>query len=260
MQPPSPAAAAIEVVHTVVKTTDPAEAIFNRLKKKMRWEIRQALIFTDELLDVGSDGIEDFYRLYRTHQHRLGTPTIGVEFFRGMFAHLDKNAKLFAIRKDGEMIAAMICVAMASGWSSEYVALHQGLRRTDIGYALYWKVIEWMSQHGVALLDLGRSTPNSGVHRFKQKWSGSDLYVRYGYFGRHVGNSLTASRAMREGKTFRQRVWRNLPACGGRIAPDRGCGGMIHSAREPTCLETSKWRRQNGKSIMVSEREQCPRP
>jgi hypothetical protein len=208
----SPAAAGIEVVHTVVDTRDPADVIFERLKKKMRWEIRQALNFADELRELAGEGTEDFYRLYRAHQHHLGTPVVGLDFFNGMFAHLGNDARMFAIIKDGNMAAAMICVSTASGWSSEYVAFDQALRRADVGYALYWKVIEWMSLHETTAFDLGRSTPGSGVHRFKQKWRGSDIHIRYNYFGARLGKSFHAAKAMREGRTLRQQVWRMLPA------------------------------------------------
>lgn len=211
IDPSVPAAGRIEVVHTVVNTDGEASTIFRRLKKKVRWEIRQALDFADELKELGGEGVTDFYRLYRTHQHHLGTPVIDLDFFNGMFAHLGSDARMFAINKNGNMVAAMICVSTASGWSSEYVAFDQSLRRADIGYSLYWKVIQWMSCHDVATFDLGRSTPDSGVHRFKQKWSGSDIYIRYNYFGPRLRTAFYTAKDMREGRTLRQKLWRLLP-------------------------------------------------
>jgi hypothetical protein len=74
-------------------------------------------------------------------------------------------------------------------------------------------VIEWMSANRVATFDLGRSTPESGVHRFKQKWGGTDDSRRYFFYGRDAPMRAEKMGALRHGATTRQKLWAAMPAC-----------------------------------------------
>lgn len=203
--------AEIDVVHTVVDTQFPSEKLFAHIGKKDRWLIRQVLKNKYEMFEMGSEHVNEFYRLYSRHQHDLGTPAPDAEFFHAMFTRLGDRVKLFGVMNKQTMRAAMICVRNGAGWASEYVALDPAFRRSDIGYVLYWKVIEWMANNSPGIFDLGRSTAGSGVHAFKKKWGSTDIFYKYGFYGPHYHSALAAMRNLRTGRTLKQRIWRALP-------------------------------------------------
>jgi lipid II:glycine glycyltransferase (peptidoglycan interpeptide bridge formation enzyme) len=210
--------AEIEVVHTILDTRAPSADLMASIKKKDRWTIRQSLKGTAKLIEGGGDRLEAFYRLYAAHQHRLGTPAPGAGLFRSLFRNLGERIKMFCLVEDDELLAAMICVASGSGWSSEYVALQQRHQEKDLGYLLYWRVIEWMSEHRVPKFDLGRSTPGSGVHQFKQKWGGTNDFRRYILYGPQAASRAKKIGALRHGATREQRLWAAMPGGVARIA------------------------------------------
>jgi hypothetical protein len=203
--------AEVEVVHTVVDTRLSSEKLFARIRKKDRWLLRQALKNKDEMVEMGPEHVTDFYRLYSRHQHDLGTPAPAAEFFHAMFARLGDAAKLFGVLNERTIRGFMICVRNGAGWASEYVALDPAFRGFDVGYILYWKVIEWMANNSPGIFDLGRSTAGSGVHAFKRKWGSTDIIYKYAFYGPHSPSATAAMKNLRTGRTLKQRIWRAFP-------------------------------------------------
>lgn len=199
------------VVHTVIDTSRSHEFLLASLKKKVRWEIRQCrdLIF-EETLDSFKK-LEQFHSIFSDHQRRLGTPAFGQGYFAAVFHHLGNKARLFTLEREGAMVGGMVVVRTSGGWSSLYAAMDEGARKGDGGYFLYWKVIEWMCLQGVSEFDLGRSTPEGGVHRFKTKWGGRDIEKVYCLFGSRAAKQIAETSRMRNGQTLKQRAWRRLP-------------------------------------------------
>ena len=212
----SVADATFPVVHTVVDTTRPAEKLMATLGKKVRWEIRQSRDLTFAEAACSPEELARFHRIFADHQQRLGTPAPGAAFFPAIFRHLGCRARLFTINQAGTMTGGMVVVATSQGWTSLYAAIEEQAREADGGYFLYWRVLEWMCGHGAFRFDLGRSTPDSGVHRFKKKWAGSDTIKIYGYFGERAAARIAAMNVIRSGQTLKQKVWKHLPppVCG----------------------------------------------
>lgn len=207
----------LEVVHTVVDTLRPTENLWLGLKKKVRWAIRQhcALDFVER---HGDADLICFHRLYSDHQRRLGTPAVGSSALSAMWRRLGDRMKLFVAMQNERMVAGMVVVRYGGGWSSIYAAQAAEARNSNVGYFLYWKVLEWMCENGVASFDLGRSVPGEGVHRFKRKWGGVDVTKLYGYYGPRGAKMASAASRARGGDSIAQQMWRRLPDSLARMA------------------------------------------
>lgn len=201
----------LPVVHTVVDTARSAERLLAAIGKKVRWQIRQCRDLSFAEVAPSCDALARFHRIFADHQRRLGTPAPGSRFFPAIFRNLGNRARLFTVSRSGTMVGGMVVVANGQGWASLYAAIEEKDRDADGGYFLYWKVLEWMCGQGVSRFDLGRSTPDSGVHRFKKKWADSDVVKIYGYFGSDAATRVAAMNVMRKGQTLKQQVWKHLP-------------------------------------------------
>jgi hypothetical protein len=209
-----PADSALRTVHTIIDTTQSAETLWAALKAKTRWGVRKSesqdvLIERDERFD----GLDAFYGLYALHMRELGTPVFGKRMFRAMLSHLGaERLRLYLVRRGGQLLGGMLCVVHGAWWTDLYAIV----RRTDeieyANYQLYWHVIRDASESGVQAFDLGRSSPDSTVHRFKQKWVGRDEDVIYHFYASRERSrrDFGLLRETRE-KGLRQRVWSRLP-------------------------------------------------
>lgn len=201
----------LPVVHSIIDTARGAADLIASLKQKVRWEIRQCNGL--EFVESREPGeVSRFHCIFADHQQRLGTPAQGQKFFPAIFRNLGAHAKLFYVTKSGVMEGGMVVVRSGRGWASLYAAMNEDARDHSGGYFLYWKVLEWMCMNGVPEFDLGRSTPDSGVHRFKGKWGGIDVTKIYGYFGPKGSNSAASMARIRGEQTLKQKIWKTLPA------------------------------------------------
>jgi len=201
----------IQVVHTLIDTSKPLDMLFGALKKKTRWLVRGCAGLDFNALEGTPSELEQFQRLYAQSQHRVGTPVPSRKFFPAIFKHFGKRVRLFSVSLQGQMIAGMVCVSDATGWTSLYAARDPAPMAANNGYLLYWGVIEWMHKNNVLQFDLGRSAPGSGVHKFKSKWGGTDVYHDHLYYGNQASASIDNFKKIHSGYTLKQRVWQALP-------------------------------------------------
>jgi hypothetical protein len=130
-----------------------------------------------------------------------------------MRAHLGpERVRLYLVRVSGRVIGGMLCLVNAGRWTSYFAAVAAWPGAEFANYTLYWHVICDASSKGVAEFDLGRSTPDSNVHIFKQRWGGFDVEVPYHFYparGRSVGNAGLLR--FKASPSLPQQVWSRLP-------------------------------------------------
>ncbi len=201
----------IQVVHTFVDTSQPPDVLLRTINKKTRWSVRQAAKNGYMFREGGESDLRDFYAVYARNVRRLGTPVISLKTMKAIFSNLGPLCKLFMVHNSGFVVGGMLCIANGSGWSSFYAAVDQAAQNKFANYLLYWKVIEWMCERGSTVFDLGRSTPDSGVHHFKHKWSNRDVTFDYSYYGPAARKQCARFSEIRSSMTMKQKIWSRLP-------------------------------------------------
>jgi hypothetical protein len=218
-----PASLTQPTVRTFITTSLPAETLWSRVKKKSRWGVRQAEKQSIRVEhDSGQCGLEDFYRTYAEHMHGLGTPVMGLDAFRAMRTNLGtEHLRLYLVKHGKRLLGGMLCIVQANRWTDYYAIVRPSDESEFANYLLYWFVIRDASACGVSRLDLGRSTPDSNVHRFKQKWGGVDVEVPYHFYpapNAHLRD--IGLQHLKRGKGLPQRIWSHLPlALCNRLGP-----------------------------------------
>jgi len=208
------AAVAVATVHTIISTDRPSEALWAAVKKKTRWAIRQTeKVGVTVEQDTGLGQLHDFYDVYAARMRDLGTPVVGWRAFDAMRTYLGvSRLRLYLVKYDNRPIGGMLCVVNGNRWTDLYAAAQVTEATEFANYLLYWHVIRDASALGVASLNLGRSTPDSGVHMFKRKWGGADVKIPYHFYPASDARPRDMGlQEMKLHKGLTQRVWSRLP-------------------------------------------------
>lgn len=204
----------VPTIRTVITTDQPTDVLWAAIRKKTRWALRQAEKQPLRIeYDSRLEGLADFYVVYSTHMRDLGTPVIGFDAFHAIRAHLGAGRlRLYLVKYNGGLIGGMVCIANGDRWTDYFAAVRLTPEIEFANYLLYWHVIRDAAQLGISRLDLGRSTPGSGVHLFKRKWGGVDAEVRYRFYvAPNARPRDLGLRRLKGGKGLPQRLWSHLP-------------------------------------------------
>ena len=210
----STTAIAAPTVHTIIETHRPREQLWAAIAKKTRWAIRkaeQAGIVVEH--DPALQRLNEFYLAYARRMRDLGTPVSGWAPLAAMARYLGvERLRLYVVKHHGRTLGGMLCVTHGNHWTDLYAAVNGTEGTQFANYLLYWRAISDASDLGVASLDLGRSTPDSGVHLFKRKWGGIDVDVPYHFFPAAGANPRDMGlQRMKQDKSLLQRAWSWLP-------------------------------------------------
>lgn len=182
LRSPAPLPIALPVSHrkitVVLDLPATAEALFQRFPAKLRSQIRRP---DKEGIAVrfGMDQLEPFHAVFREHMRDLGTPALPLRFFRALAAGLAHRI-WFAVAYHGSTPVAAGAGFHWQGtveitWASALARYN----RFAPNMGLYWAAIQWAIAQGAGRFDFGRCTPDSGTHRFKRQWGGSDLPLHW---------------------------------------------------------------------------------
>ena len=213
----------VSTVRTLIPTDRPIEALWGSVKKKTRWAIRQN---QNQLIAIEHDPtlatFNDFYLAYAARMRDLGTPVIGLRAFDAVRTRLGAaRLRLYVVRHRSRLIGGMLCIINGARWTDYFAAVRLVPEAPFANYLLYWHVIRDAASLGISRLDLGRSSPGSGVHLFKRKWGGIDIEVPYRFYpAANARPRDMGLQGMKQKKGLAQRLWSQLPtAAANRLGP-----------------------------------------
>ena len=205
---------------TVVLSLDGgADAVFGRLKPKVRSQVRRAQK-EGVSYRFGRECVDDFHAVFARHMRDLGTPAQPRSFFRAIADRFGDDAWFGCAYLDSRPIA---CGA-GLRWNDEFeITWASSLRewnRISANMGLYWAFIERAANAGHSRFNFGRCTPGSPTHRYKQQWGAEDQPLWW-----YQGNSQQGSGTPSPDSphyALASRLWRHLPVgvatvLGGRV-------------------------------------------
>lgn len=204
----------VDVVHTMIDVSLTSTEIWPSLNTHTRRGIRKGLK-KRLVCELDNSSVDAFYEIYSKRMQELGTPVMGPCLMRAMKHYMPNNFNLFVLRQGNRVVGGKVCIDTSSKRSNLYASTQFDVMRQGGNYSLYWHVIESTCKtENILTYDLGRSTPESGVHLFKKKWRGKDKFVSYGYYfapGKKAALSIDKVN-LRNGGSLRQRIWSHLPS------------------------------------------------
>ena len=211
-----------EYVMSIIDTRRTSEEMWQQIKKKTRWYIRQGEKQGFSIrVDSDLAKVDAFYALYAAHVHRLGTPVMSGRMMQAMARYLGpQRLRLLLVERGSKIVGGMMTVVANRGFLDLYALVQHDLRNTAAGYLLYWKALELASREGAAELNLGRSSAGSGTHLFKMKWGGRDEPLIYRCYSAAGDAGADALEKYRRKGTLMQGMWKRLPLwAANRIGP-----------------------------------------
>ena len=190
-----------EKVSYFLELQDDAEIQFSRFKAKLRSQIRKA---KKNGLTVNTSHLEDFFPVYVSSMHRLGSPHLPKNFFNEIIKkYKNGNLEVFAVKKNDMVIGASIVLSFNNFIEVCWAATYKEYNYLAPNMLLYWSMIKYSINNNIKVFSFGRSTKNSGSFRFKKQWGAEEVQLIWNYSKpKHfnIGDFKLLS--------F---IWRNLP-------------------------------------------------
>ncbi|MCF8294571.1 MAG: GNAT family N-acetyltransferase [Bacteroidales bacterium] len=128
--------------------------------------------------------IGDFFRVYRKNLKRLGSPHLPERFFQ-MLVQRYQGGQLYGIvlYRNQQPVAGAINLGYGNFVENNWFASDWELRSQYISYRLNWLLIQEAIIQHFGIYSFGRSTKDSGVHRYKKQWNTYDVPLVWSYTG-----------------------------------------------------------------------------
>lgn len=163
------------------------EKMWSSLGHKVRTDIRKARKSELTAEFRGEEVLDDYYEVFAENMRNLGTPVYSRKFFLEMLRAFPSETFICIVRYHGSPVAVSFLMGyretVEAGWSASryrYLSIKPNM-------FLYWKILCFAGERGFHLFDFGRSTIDSGTHRFKMQWGGKEIPLQWDYWVRNGG-------------------------------------------------------------------------
>lgn len=161
-------------VNLVLPLAPDPEAVFARIDRAARSQIRKAER-SGLSIDVGGrEHLDAFFAIFATRMHELGSPVHAKSFFEAIFNHFGTRARIVLATKGETPIGGLMALATHDTVTVPWAASLREYAACCPNMLLYWEAIRAASRDGFRRFDFGRSTRNSGTYRFKRQWGAQD--------------------------------------------------------------------------------------
>ena len=162
-----------EHVHWVVDVTPGVGALWERLDRNIRRQIRMAQRNGLAVeIDRTGEGSKAFYDVYSRYAHRSGTPLFGRAFLQRVIASFPGGFDIALVRRGNDVLGAFFQMEVGAGVFGLWGATLGQYRELRPGYLAYWELIRYAAENGYRFLDMGRSPAGSTASSFKGQWGG----------------------------------------------------------------------------------------
>jgi FemAB-related protein (PEP-CTERM system-associated) len=145
------------------------EKLLQALPRDTRYAVRKSmkagLEWTEDLSD------EEFYEIYASSVHRLGTPVFSRQLFTGLRREFGKQCRLFGVRKNGIAIAGVLTFYFGGKVLPYYGGALPEYYKDSPNNFMYWSLMAQSCQEGFQEFDFGRSKQGTGSFAFKSAWN-----------------------------------------------------------------------------------------
>ncbi|MFK8053044.1 MAG: FemAB family XrtA/PEP-CTERM system-associated protein [Woeseiaceae bacterium] len=202
-----------------LKLPETGDQMFADFSKKLRAQIRRPKKAGAESAIGGIELLDDFYAIVSRKYRDLGVPIYGKDWFRQLLLWQPEHSHIAVVRLEGEIVAAGLLVGDRGRMEVPYAASVREHDKLSVNMLLYWAMIETSIERGYQHFDFGRTTPDSGTHRFKRQWGAEPVQLYWHYWLRDGG---PAPKLNADNGKFGLAVslWRKLPVwLANRIGP-----------------------------------------
>jgi FemAB-related protein (PEP-CTERM system-associated) len=186
------------------------EELWKGFSPKMRKRIRYARKHGLESEWGGAEAVDSFFRVFAVNMRNLGTPVYPRAWFENICRNLKGEIRILALRENGRPVASAFLIAFRDTLELPWAASVPESREKFSPLLLYCTLLEWATENGFRRVDLGRCTPGSGNHEFKQRWTSEEIPLHW-YYWLAPGVALPALRPDNPRYRLATSLWKRLP-------------------------------------------------
>jgi hypothetical protein len=189
---------------TVLPLQADADQQFQQFSSNLRRKIRKCASNKINFKIGKSVLLTDFYEVYSCNMHRLGSPAQPLKWFSTLIEKYDNGNSIICCAYIGKKaVGASFMLEYQGFYEACWVSTLEKYNKLYVSYGLYWETIKYAIEGNGAQFSFGRSTIDSGVHKFKQQWGGTDLQLFWNY-------SHPLGKNVRKFKVL-PKIWKLLP-------------------------------------------------
>ena len=186
-------------------STDP---LWNSFDRKLRSRVRKPMK-EGVVVRFGADQVVPFFHVFAQRMRELGTPVQPRFLFETLAETFPDDSWFGCAYYQGRPIAGGCGFRWAGEYEMTWSAALSEYKPIAPNMLLYWSFMERAVAEGVSTFNFGRSTPDSGTHRFKQQWGSYDVPLWWYQLSAEPG--VTTPSPTDGAYAWGPRIWKRLP-------------------------------------------------
>lgn len=151
------------------------EAMWKALSSNNRRKVNKATKTGMTAEAEGAAALDIFYEIFADNMRNLGTPVYARKLFSEVLRAFPQDTEIVVVRLHGKPIAAAFLISFRDGTEATWMCSYWQYLSLQPNMLLYWTILRIAGERGIRWFDFGRSTRDSGTHKFKQLWDTSDV-------------------------------------------------------------------------------------
>jgi FemAB-related protein (PEP-CTERM system-associated) len=205
-----PCAERLDKISMVLDLPADEAALSKQLGSKLRSQIKRAEREQPEVQWGGRELLPEFYRVFARSMHDLGTPVYPPRFFDVTHDALAGLIDVLVVRVRGRAEAAAIVVRHGDRIEVPWAACSPEGKRASLNMRLYWEMLRHSIARGARAFDFGRSSADSGTHKFKAQWGAVARQLHW-YYWLPEGAGIPKLNHSNPKYELAAKAWRRMP-------------------------------------------------
>jgi FemAB-related protein (PEP-CTERM system-associated) len=196
--------------HKVAMRLKTGPGMWDALDRKVRNQIRKAEKSGLVVERGGAELIGDFYDVFARNMRDLGTPVYSRRLFEEVMRVFPDRAQIHVVRLNQVAVAAGVTYRTRQMVQLPWASSLRSYNTLCPNVLLYWDAIQFATESGAGVFDMGRSTPNAGTFKFKAQWGAEAVPLNWEYHLKELGELPNISPANPKYQ-FAISLWQKLP-------------------------------------------------
>ena len=188
-----------------------SEALWSKLSAKVRNQVRKAEK-SGLITEVGGgEFLPDFHRIYARNMRDLGSPAHSLAFFQALSNGLGDRCRLYRTHLNQKAVGAGFVILNGPSLDIPWAASIREFNELCVNHGMYWKILSDACDAQFKLFHFGRSTVESGQHKFKKQWGAEEQPLRWHALNASVERDSGDKAPLKEQFGTAQKIWKKLP-------------------------------------------------
>lgn len=182
--------------------------LMKQLDAKLRSQVRRPQK-EGVTVKFGADQVAPFFDVFAHHMRDLGTPTQPRLLFDTIAAIFPRDAWFGCAWYEGRPVACGCAFEWGNEVEMTWASSLNEYKRIAPNMLLYYRFMERAIDAGLTTFNFGRTSPNSGTHRFKLQWGARDEQLWW--YDRAASDRVKTPSPTDAGYAWGPRIWKRLP-------------------------------------------------